>query len=523
MPEVIDIESKTEQAAPPNQTMAVARIESGAVGRALSVQEIHASLECIRRVMKEEMRDGQDYGTIPGTGEKPSLLLPGAQKLLLTFQLREQVKREVLRDLPHPSIPGHREYEFTITVFPAGASMRDGWDGVGTCSTMEGKYRFRKAERRCPECGKEKIIQGKAEFGGGWICFKKKGGCGAKFAENDARITAQIAETVEHDNPPDYWNTVRKMAFKRALVAAAINATNTSELWTQDIEDMGENDRSRPKTASTPPKNAPGAPGGARPPSTGTPPAQSSRATPPASKAPPPNKTPDAPKYATEASRAYMIRQLHDCLDLATEYFRKLENPSVILPNETLEDIPLQFVPLKMSQIAALKERITDFGNGAEAEHAFPPNPRPEDPKPPAKAKAAVPPPAEPPAKQPLPPSVEHAKRNPDWFWVVICPIPRRGQKKADYDRAPETILSMYTAMKSGDEDASKRLWGFAKQWDPQPRTVGDKTYPVTEAERTFREALDAFLAWEEKHGRDTKGTPVSPKPEKEFLEKPAG
>jgi hypothetical protein len=35
---------------------------------------------------------------------------------------------------------------------------------------------------KCPECGESKaVIKGKAEYGGGYLCFKKKGGCGAKW------------------------------------------------------------------------------------------------------------------------------------------------------------------------------------------------------------------------------------------------------------------------------------------------------------------------------------------------------
>lgn len=39
-------------------------------------------------------------------------------------------------------------------------------------------------EPSCPECGKVgAIIKGKEEYGGGFLCFKKKGGCGFKFKE----------------------------------------------------------------------------------------------------------------------------------------------------------------------------------------------------------------------------------------------------------------------------------------------------------------------------------------------------
>jgi hypothetical protein len=38
------------------------------------------------------------------------------------------------------------------------------------------------AENVCPNCGETKaVIKGKAEYGGGWLCFLKKGGCGAKW------------------------------------------------------------------------------------------------------------------------------------------------------------------------------------------------------------------------------------------------------------------------------------------------------------------------------------------------------
>lgn len=35
----------------------------------------------------------------------------------------------------------------------------------------------------CPNCGKDAIIKGKEEYGGGWLCYKAKGGCGSKFTE----------------------------------------------------------------------------------------------------------------------------------------------------------------------------------------------------------------------------------------------------------------------------------------------------------------------------------------------------
>jgi hypothetical protein len=59
---------------------------------------------------------------------------------------------------------------------------------------------------------------------------------------------------LEHDNPADQYNTVRKMAKKRALVDAVITATNASCIFTQDIEDMEDvSERPAPPQRSAPP------------------------------------------------------------------------------------------------------------------------------------------------------------------------------------------------------------------------------------------------------------------------------
>lgn len=500
MPNTIEVEATTQPADPPaaNQTQALTvRQQGGAVGRALTVDELSEKLKFIRRVMKEVMKEDQDYGKIPGTGDKPSLFQPGAQKLLLTFNLREQVKREVLRELPHPSVMGHREYEFTVTVFPAGDRPENGWDGVGTCSTLESKYRYRKAERKCPQCHKAHIIVGKEEYGGGFLCWKKKGGCGAKFDANDQRILSQPAEDVENEDPADYWNTVRKMAFKRALIHASINGTNTSDLWTQDVEDMAANAAAK----------TPGEPAGA-------PAASAPRGSAPARPATnrPTNKAPAKPATAAPATkatfppadantRARMIRELTSCIDLATEYFQKLANPAVLLPNETLEDVPLWAVPISRHQMDSLKAAIADFGNGGDAVHAFAPNPE-------APAKDKAPKPTGKPGEKRPPPVVEKAKEDPEWWRKVICPIPPRGMKRDDYMKQPETVGSMYD--NRHDEATAKRLFGFMGHFEVKSTFQGQdgkerqRSESQIQADQVFRDALDACAEYHEKHKDDT-------------------
>ena len=101
------------------------------------------------------------------------------------------------------------------------------------------------------------IIRGREEYGGGWLCYKNKGGCGAKFDVNDPAITAQQVGRVINPDIPDQINTIQKMAQKRALIGTTLLAVNASEFFTQDIEDFNHEptpsgtDGGRPAPATT--------------------------------------------------------------------------------------------------------------------------------------------------------------------------------------------------------------------------------------------------------------------------------
>ncbi len=64
---------------------------------------------------------------------------------------------------------------------------------------LEGAGLVERKMYTCPKCGKQTVIEGKPEYGGGFVCWKKQGGCGAKFGKNDPEITAQDLE----QEPPD--------------------------------------------------------------------------------------------------------------------------------------------------------------------------------------------------------------------------------------------------------------------------------------------------------------------------------
>uniref|UniRef100_A0A6M3L2G2 Uncharacterized protein n=1 Tax=viral metagenome TaxID=1070528 RepID=A0A6M3L2G2_9ZZZZ len=200
----------------------------------LSVDAVLEQIHSIQRILEQVMQLNVHYGKIPGCGDKPTLLQAGAEKISLTFGLipRYEIKTIDLQG-------GHKEYNIVCSLYHRGDEVFCG-QGVGNCSTMETKWRYRKAEQKCPTCGKEAIIKGKQEYGGGWICWKKNGGCGAKFDAGNPLIENQDMGRIEHDNPADYFNTCVKMGKKRAFVCAIITATACSDIFTQDIEENPE-------------------------------------------------------------------------------------------------------------------------------------------------------------------------------------------------------------------------------------------------------------------------------------------
>lgn len=117
--------------------------------------------------------------------------------------------------------------------------------GVGACTSWEEKYRWRNDQRKCPDCGQPALMLSKFEARGGefmglkpWWCNSKKDGCGKEFAPEDPRIVGQTVGRVANPNAHDQLNTIVKMSAKRSRTDGAINATSSSDLLTQDVEDL---------------------------------------------------------------------------------------------------------------------------------------------------------------------------------------------------------------------------------------------------------------------------------------------
>jgi predicted RNA-binding Zn-ribbon protein involved in translation (DUF1610 family) len=220
----------------------------------LDLDAAKAQLAQLKQFVDFYLQEGEDFGIIPGC-PKPSLYKSGANKLCEIYGLKPIFETvEVVQDWDR-TIQGQAAPLFMYRVLCHIVRKADELEmgqAFGTCNSYEGKYLWRKADKACPECGSLAIMRSKTEWGGGYYCNPKKGGCGGSWkalvterhCPNDdelaivAQIDAQPVGRMVNDDLFAQDNTVLQMAQKRALVAATISATRSSQLFTMDLEDI---------------------------------------------------------------------------------------------------------------------------------------------------------------------------------------------------------------------------------------------------------------------------------------------
>lgn len=178
----------------------------------LSIQAAVARYNAVIEFTQKVMKKDKDYGVIPGTGEKPTLLKPGAEKLCSLFGLAPQFEL----------ITAIEDFDKGLFYFKYRCNLyRDGRliaSGIGSCNSREKKYRYRNLTEK----------QATAEDKARAIRKEEKSGKYGKY-------TVYVVENTE---PFDLVNTLDKMAQKRSLIAGTLIAANASEFFTQDVEDM---------------------------------------------------------------------------------------------------------------------------------------------------------------------------------------------------------------------------------------------------------------------------------------------
>lgn len=214
--------------------MSEIQVYENPVENALQPSAIKAQVNLIQSVMKDVMKEDEHYGKIPGCGNKPTLLKAGAEKLIMTFRLVPDIE-EIVVEMPRD----HREYRIKVRMYSQSQIYLG--SGVGSCSTMEGKFRYRTGQTELTD---KPVPQSY------WTMRKEDpekalqliGGKGHTTKKGDDKkwYIAIQGEKMEHDNPADYYNTCLKMGKKRAMVDALLTVTAASDIFTQDIEDMPE-------------------------------------------------------------------------------------------------------------------------------------------------------------------------------------------------------------------------------------------------------------------------------------------
>lgn len=209
-----------------SETAELVRVEAPSAIATLSVDQVMHRLATIHELMAKAMTKDVDYGAIPGTNSKPTLLKPGAEKLCVLFQLDAQYQTTRTFDGNHLTV------ETYCTIYNSNTGSRLG-GASAICSTREAKYAWRKAERKCPNCGASAIVWSKKND-----CFmclgNEKGGCWGRFKKGDQAIEGQEQGRVENPDLADCYNTVLRIAEKRAHVAAVRQVTGASAIFDEE-------------------------------------------------------------------------------------------------------------------------------------------------------------------------------------------------------------------------------------------------------------------------------------------------
>jgi hypothetical protein len=170
-------------------------------------------LQELQAFVSETMKDGIDYGVIPGT-EKRTLYQPGAQKLCEIYSLAfEYEDAETVQDWDRPFFFYRKRCRLTRR---GGAFAGI---GLGSCNSKEDRYAWRWVYDNQVPNGIDKRTLKSKEFNG------RNNSTYVKFRLPNEDIYTLV-------------NTIEKMACKRSLVHAVLGVTRTSNLFHQDLEDF---------------------------------------------------------------------------------------------------------------------------------------------------------------------------------------------------------------------------------------------------------------------------------------------
>lgn len=166
-------------------------------------EDVLAAQEETRALVERALQPNRDFGVIPGT-QKPTLLKPGAERINAAFGVRPRY-RIVDQEVDHD-----RAVSWTKRKKRWEGGKFAGWDEESGSS--EGLYRY--------------VIE----------CELVHRESGVPVGQGMGSCSTMESKYV--DRPRECENVALKMAQKRALIAATLNAYGLSDQFTQDMEDM---------------------------------------------------------------------------------------------------------------------------------------------------------------------------------------------------------------------------------------------------------------------------------------------
>jgi len=232
--EVIDAEvaAPTALAVLPQRPLAGLELWEPETLRAMIKREIELR-EIMLEYMRGQMKRGQHYYTrqdfgrregeeaSAGGDDKPSLKKEGPLNLCHLLHCRPVVA--------HRDETFHPDGHYTVTTTVHLISLRTGeivGEGEGLCTTRESKYAWRWLwPSQLPETERVGLVTKSLK--------PKKGPNKGKWV-----TLYRVANT----SLADLFNTVLKLSYKRGLVAGVLTLPLASELFTQDVEDLAEED-----------------------------------------------------------------------------------------------------------------------------------------------------------------------------------------------------------------------------------------------------------------------------------------
>lgn len=201
------------------------------IGGGASLATVEKRLNEFRAFVKRVLVEGIDFGRV-GDVDKKCLYKAGAERICQLYNLAPRFTADVATEDFGRAIPFFN-YRLKCQLIhrPSGQVVGE---GVGSCNSMESKYRYR--VQWWNDSGKN------PPQGQGWEQTRNK----------------KWKKRAENVDTADVGNTVLKMAKKRAFIDATLTVAAASEFFTQDIDDLEVDDNMLRDDTGRPPSGAPG-------------------------------------------------------------------------------------------------------------------------------------------------------------------------------------------------------------------------------------------------------------------------